>query len=67
MTSDDLRPRFVALQLVIGAVVLAAILMFIRGSRSRPQLRAALERSAGGGSVEQARAALDAIDRFAHE
>ena len=60
-------PGFVAMQLVVGAVVLAAILLFIRGSRSRPQLRAALERSASGSSVERARAALDAIDRFAQE
>ncbi|WAS92543.1 hypothetical protein [Nannocystis punicea] len=67
---DDLvarAPEFVILQLVIGAVVLAAILVFIRWSKSRPQLNAALERSASGRSVERARAALDAIARFEQE
>ncbi|WP_434422988.1 hypothetical protein [Nannocystis pusilla] len=60
-------PGFVVMQLAIGAVVLASILVFIRASRSRPRLRAALERSASGNSVERARAALDAIDRFEQE
>lgn len=67
---DDLvtrAPEFVRLQLIIGTVVLAAILLFMRWARSRPRLQAALDRSAGGSSVERARAALDAIDRFAQE
>lgn len=67
---DDLiarAPEFVILQFVIGGVVLAAILLFLRWARSRPQLQAALDRSASGSSVERARAALDAIDRFAQE
>lgn len=61
------KPEFLLLNVVIGVVVLAAIFAFIRWSKTRPKLSAALDRGASGRSIERAQAALDAIARFEQE